>query len=141
MVQDRSRLLKQLEGNTKTWQEQQAVFQSKVQALVDRTVELEEELRDTQSELEDTKVLLKCAEQQADEMSASIDLTEATMEEAKDAIKGLKGELAAALTGLENAQNSKLAMQARMKASEVCRAHKLEMDWCASWFGNSKYVL
>jgi chromosome segregation ATPase len=122
-LQDRSRLLKQLEENTKVWRDQQAIFEAMVQGLVQRTSELEEELRQTQAELEDTKVLLRCAEQRADEMSASIDLTEATMEEAKDAIKGLKGELAAALTGLENAKNAKLALQARLKASEVRFVH------------------
>jgi hypothetical protein len=60
-----------------------------------------------------------CLEQHAKEMNASIDLTEATMEEAKDAFKGLKEELVAALTGLENAQNAKLVWQARVKASKV----------------------
>ena len=52
-------------------------------------------------------------------MTASIDMTEASMEEAKEAMRALKADLKAANTALESAQDGKFAVQARLKASEV----------------------
>ena len=42
-----------------------------------------------------------------------------SMEEAKAAMKAVKSELAATQTAFDDAQNAKLALQARLKAAEV----------------------
>lgn len=118
-LQERSRLLKQLEERTVAWQARQGEFEGRIEEATAKTGDLEAQLTDAQNELYDTKVLLECAEKREADMSASIDVTEATMEETKEAMKSLKADLKSARTALESAQNGKLAVQARLKASEV----------------------
>ena len=75
-VQERSQLAQKLEAAEAARADIQARFDGQIDELTIAATTMEAQLKETQAELDDTRVLLKCAEQREADMSASIDLSE-----------------------------------------------------------------
>ena len=97
-------------------------YNADMAALTSKAADFGTALQAAQNELDDTRVLLESAERREADMSASIDMSESTAEEAREALRAAKADLAASEAALQSVRDAKGALQAKLKAAEVRRS-------------------
>jgi septal ring factor EnvC (AmiA/AmiB activator) len=118
-LQGREALQRQLDQSEEQAANAAAAHEAECQRLQRHASKLEERLADVHTDLGVARLDLKTAQAQQQAMSASVDMVEGSLEEVQSALSAARTDLSATKAALNEVNNAKLALEARLKASEV----------------------